>query len=218
MAVNLQQPTLRTWKILSVVWLYVFSLSAFSSEADQQLDKFFTEVDSLKGQFQQTVYDENGAVVQAAKGSVALDKPGRFRWQYTQPYRQLILADSEYLWIYDEELLQATARPVEDVLGNVPIMLLTDGRPLHQDFEVKSMAARDGLDWVELIPFAEDTEFHRIHVGVDEKGIRKMELYDYFAQKTVIEFMDIETNVSFPPGYFNFEAPEGVDVAGYPVY
>ena len=126
----------RIWKIFLVVELFIFSFPVFSSEAIQRLDKYFSEVDSFEGQFLQTVFDENGEVIQDAKGEVALDKPGRFRWQYTQPYPQLILADGDYLWIYDEELLQATAKPIGEALGNAPIMLLTDIRPLNKDFEI----------------------------------------------------------------------------------
>ncbi len=206
----------RIWKVFLVVELFVFSLPVFSSEAIQRLDKFFSEVDSFEGQFLQTVFDENGEVIQDAMGEVALDKPGRFRWQYTQPYPQLILADGEYLWIYDEELLQATAKPIDEALGNAPIMLLTDIRPLNEDFEIMDAPTRDGLTWVELIPLVQDTEFHRIQIGLDEKGIKKMELHDYFSQKTIIEFANLEMNVKFPREFFIFRAPEGVDVVGYP--
>ena len=206
----------RIVKILSIFLLVSFSLPVFSSEAIQRLDKFFAEVDSFNGRFSQTVFDEQGEVVQNAEGDVALNKPGRFRWQYTKPYPQLILADGEYLWIYDEELLQASAKPIDEALGNAPIMLLTDIRPLGEDFEIMEAATRDGLNWVELVPLIQDTEFHRIQIGFDEKGIRKMELHDHFSQKTVIEFTNLETNVSFKPEYFTFNAPEGVDVVGYP--
>ncbi len=206
----------RIAKILSILFLITFSLPTFGSDAIQRLDKFFAEVKSFNGSFIQTVFDEQGEVVQNAAGDVALNKPGRFRWQYTQPYPQLILADGEYLWIYDEELLQASAKPIDEALGNAPIMLLTDIRPLNQDFEITEATTRDGLNWVELIPLVQDTEFHRIQIGFDENSIRKMELHDHFSQKTVIEFADLETNVAFKQDHFTFTVPEGVDVVGYP--
>jgi len=207
---------LRIGKIFLIAGVLLFSLPIFSSEAVQRLDKFFSEVDSFQGQFLQTVFDENGEVIQNAKGDVALDKPGKFRWQYTQPYPQLILADGEYLWIYDEELQQAIAKPIDVALGNAPIMLLTDIRPLNEDFEIMDAPTRDGLNWVELTPLVQDTEFHRIQIGLDEKGIQKMELHDHFSQKTVIEFVNLEMNVKFPAEQFTFNAPDGVDIVGYP--
>lgn len=196
--------------------LLSFSLACPGSEAVGLLNTFFAEVRSFQGSFQQTVWGEDGRLVQTARGSVALSRPGRFRFQYTQPHRQLILADGEYLWVYDEQLQQAVARPIMEALGSAPIMLLMNARVLQDDFEVLAGPDRENLSWVELVPHVQDTEFRSVQVGLDEKGIRKMELYDQFSQKTVVEFRHLELNVSFPAGYFVFEAPRGVDVVGYP--
>ncbi len=186
------------------------------SDAIQQLDKFFNDVNSFEGQFTQIVYDDSGEVVQEASGDVALDKPGKFRWQYLKPYPQLILADGEYLWIYDEELLQASAKPIDTALGNAPIMLLTNVRPLTDDFNIKDDGTKDGLNWVELTPLVQDTEFVKIHIGLNEKGVDTMILQDHFSQKTVIQFENLKTNVAFGAKQFKFVAAEGVDVVGYP--
>lgn len=203
-------------RVLMIIGLCLLSLTANASDAIRQLDKFFAEVDSFNGRFIQTVFDEKGAVVQNAAGDIALDKPGKFRFEYIEPYPQLIMADGEYLWIYDEELLQATAKPIEEALGNAPIMLLTSIRPLSQDFEIMDAPTRDGLNWVELIPLIQDTEFHHIHIGLNEQGVQKMELHDHFSQKTVIEFADLQMNSKLPAKYFQFDAPAGVDIVGYP--
>lgn len=205
-------------RILITVCTVIFATPSISSEALRRLDQFLTEVDSFEGQFKQTVIDEDGEVVQDSEGDVALHKPGRFRWQYTKPYPQLILADGEYLWIYDEDLLQATAKPIKEALGNAPIMLLTNIRPLNLDFEIKEVATREGLDWVELMPIVKDTEFNLINIGLSNQGIKIMELYDQFSQKTIIEFLNLKTNVNFPQAYFKFNASNGVDIVGHPDY
>jgi len=203
-------------KIVFVVLLIGFAFPAHSGDAVQQLDKFFAEVQSFQGQFTQTVYDENNEIMQEATGDVALQKPGRFSWQYILPYPQLILADGEYLWIYDEDLQQASAKPIDTALGNAPIMLLTNIRPLSEDFDVKPATNKDGLNWVELTPLVQDTEFNKIHIGLNDDGVKKMELQDHFSQKTVIEFVDLKTNVTFDADQFKFIAAEGVDVVGHP--
>ena len=208
---------MRVWKLFLGGGLLLSSLSCIGSGAVGQLNTFFTEVDSFQGSFLQTVWDENNELVQASRGDIALKRPGQFRWQYVHPHRQLILADGEYLWIYDEELQQAVARPIAEALGNAPIMLLTSARFLQEGFEISAATSREGLNWVELIPLVQDTEFHRVQIGLNGKGIRKMELYDQFSQKTAIEFTHLELNVSFSAGYFVFKAPQGVDVVGYPV-
>ncbi len=195
--------------------LILISLSCIGSEVVGQLNTYFIEVDSFQGNFLQTVWDENNQLVQESRGTIALDRPGRFRWQYLQPHRQLILADGKYLWVYDEELQQAVAKPITEALGSVPIMLLTNPRSLYEDFKILATMNREGLSWVELAPLIQDAEFRSIQIGMNEHGIQKMELYDHFSQRTAIEFSRLELNVSFPKGYFMFEAPLGVDVVGY---
>ena len=185
------------------------------SEAVIRLNEFLTVVDSFQANFLQTVWDENNDLVQESRGTIALNRPGQFRWQYMQPHGQLILADGKFLWVYDQELQQAYARPITQALGSVPIMLLTNPRELHEDFKILVTSDKKEVSWLELIPLVQDTEFNRVRIGLDELGIRRMELYDNFSQKTAIEFTHMVVNVRFPKGYFDFKAPPGVDVVGY---
>ena len=140
---NLEAFSLHIIKAGLFSFLVILSLPVLSSGAMQRLNNFFSEVNSFEGQFIQTVFDEHNEVIQESSGDVALHKPGRFRWQYTQPYPQLILADGKYLWLYDEELMQASAKPIDTALGNAPIMLLTSVRPLTEDFEVTEAGNRE---------------------------------------------------------------------------
>ena len=204
------------WKLILVNTLLLFSLTCSGSEAVGLLNAFFSEVSSFQGRFLQTVWDEDNKLIQTSRGSIALSRPGKFRFQYVQPHRQLILADGKYLWVYDEELQQAVARPIMEALGSAPITLLMNARVLQDDFKISVGPDRENLSWVGLIPHILDTEFRSIHIGLDKKGIRKMELYDHFTQKTVIEFKQLKLNVNFPAGYFVFKAPRNVDVMGYP--
>jgi outer membrane lipoprotein carrier protein len=175
------------------VWVLVMLAAlgvqaVWASSGRERLDRFFERVSSLDAVFTQDVYDEKGKSIQRATGRVELARPGRLRWEYRSPDRQLILADGERLWTFDEEL--------------------------EQEYEVREVQGPDGLGWVEISPRARDTEFDRIRIGLDEQGIRQMVLFDRFGQKTVIRFERVRTNIAIPPGQFRFDPPPGVDVIG----
>ena len=54
-------------QLLTILLLFVGASilgQALASDAIQQLDKYFSEVNSFEGQFIQIVYDENGEVLQ----------------------------------------------------------------------------------------------------------------------------------------------------------
>lgn len=186
------------------------------SAAEQSLYDILRTIGSLQANFYQQVLDTNGEVLQEATGTFELKKPGKFRWHYDAPYSQHIVADGKNLWMLDLELAQATVQPLEEALGNAPIILLTEIRPLKEDFEIKAMPEEFGLTWVALVPRVQDTEFFRIEMGLDGEAIVEMKLYDHFDQQTIIRFSKLQKNQKISDNRFKFNVPDGVDVIGTP--
>ena len=100
-------------------------------------------------------------------------------------------------------------------------MLLTDLRPISADFEVQKLSAeevgdKNNFDWVRLIPKVQDTEFYLIELGMDQHGVRQMILHDHFAQRTIVQFEQVDWNAQLSDSVFQFQPPTGVDVIGEP--
>ncbi|MFK8028344.1 MAG: outer membrane lipoprotein chaperone LolA [Gammaproteobacteria bacterium] len=204
----------------SIIVLFAFiffaSTQCFAQTTEEKLYESLRDLTSLKANFFQQVVDSEGEIIQEAKGIFELKKPGRFRWHYDPPYSQQIIADGKNLWLFDLELAQATVQPIEKALGSAPIILLTDLKPLSDDFEIREMPESFGLDWVALVPRIQDTEFYRVEIGLDGNVIREMKLHDHFDQKTIIRFSEINTSANLPASRFEFSIPDGVDVIGSP--
>ena len=201
--------------ILCLFGLLSASVS-FAETTEQQLHNALRSLTNLEAKFFQQVLDSEGEVLQEAKGIFELKKPGRFRWHYDPPFSQHIVADGKNLWMLDLELAQATVQPLEEALGNAPIILLTEVKPLSEDFEIREMPEAFGLNWVALVPKIQDTEFYRVEIGLDGNLIREMKLHDHFDQQTIIRFSDIRTTAVLPDTRFKFSIPDGVDVIGSP--
>ena len=208
---------MRTSSIIVVFVSLVFmSIQGFAQTTEERLYESLRTLTSLKANFFQQVVDSEGEIIQEAKGIFELKKPGRFRWHYDPPYSQQIIADGKNLWLFDVELAQATVQPIEQALGSAPIILLTDLKPLSEDFDIREMPESFGLKWVALVPKIQDTEFYRVEIGLDDNVIREMRLHDHFDQKTIIRFSEINPAANLPNSRFNFSIPEGVDVIGSP--
>lgn len=192
------------------------SSHAFAQATEQDLYNILSSVKTLEATFFQQVLDDKGEILQESSGTLALQKPGKFRWHYGEPYSQDIIADGKNLWMFDIELAQASVQPLEKALGSAPIILLTDLRPLAEDFEIRPMEDDFGLQWLALVPKVLDTEFYRIELGMDNEVIREMRLFDHFDQQTIIRFSKIELNKTFAKRHFIFDIPDGVDVIGDP--
>jgi len=206
-------------KRFSFTLLFLLSWSAglhaaTDAEARQRLDKALASLDSLQADFRQTVLDEDKQVLSQSSGRVSIHRPGRFRWEYTEPYEQQIIADGKELWVYDVDLDQATVKPIESSLSTAPIMVLMKKQQVSDEFAVKPLGQRKYLYWLELIPKQKDMEYSRIYLGLEGDEIRAMELRDSFGQSTQIVFENPRYGVIFPPGTFRFDPPPGVDVFG----
>ncbi len=180
----------------------------------QQLNKFFTQMNSLKGNFTQQVYSKKGQVIQNAKGTIALNRPGKFRWVYTSPDPQTIVADGKNIWIYDEDLEQVTIKPMRAAMSAAPIALLTRKQSPDAQFIVKPMNNKaGGLNWFQLTPRHKSKDFSTVQIGLNSSGIRQMIMFDQLGQKTVIQ-LNVKSNVPISGNTFFFKPPAGVDVIG----
>jgi len=203
-----------TVKIAAATFVYLLFSSCANADAVERLQTFVGQLKTFQAGFVQTLYDADSSPLEESRGAVILKRPGKFRWDYRLPYVQSIIADGERLWIYDIDLEQVTVKKLDQALGNAPIMLLSSNQPLDTDFELRDLGEREGLEWIELLPKARDTDFEKIFMGLSEHGLEVMELRDQFGQATQIRFNDFEMNVPADDNLFVFTPPAGVDVVG----
>ncbi len=202
-----------TRPLLFITLLCTASL-AHAANGDERIQQFFTEVKSLRADFEQTVTDSKGKVIQDAKGTFVLQRPGKFRWDYRAPYPQLIVADGRKLWIYDPDLEQVTVKQLDSVLGSTPAQLLSGARFPQQDFTVISLGTRNSLDWVELTPKANEKDFEKVQLGFDQRDLRMMTITDNFGNTTHLKFNNLQRNPTIEASAFVFTPPKGADVVG----
>lgn len=185
------------------------------SVEDDLVRRYFRQLQSLEGDFVQTVFDADGELIQSSAGRVYMSKPGRFRWDYLEPFEQLIVADGERLWLYDKDLEQVTVRPMGEVLSATPLAVLSGVAPIEDTFSISEPMVSSGLAWYELLPLVTDAEFTTLWVGFSEAGeLRTLELVDTFGQRTRLSFDQLVPNTPVASELFEFQPPEGVDVVG----
>ncbi len=195
-----------------LLFLCALAVPTFAGSGPERLHAFLDQFRSLRAEFQQSVFDEDARQLDDASGMVYIERPGRFRWDYTKPYRQEIVGDGEKVWIYDSELEQVMVRPLGDALGDTPVMLLSSDEPVEHSFDVRAIDGPDGYDWAGLTPLGDEVNFTEIRLGFDGDTLRIMELKDAFGQLTRLRFANVERNIDLDAGLFQFTPPEGADV------
>ena len=184
------------------------------STGERYLENFLANTKTLKANFQQTLRSYEGEVLQQTKGQFYLDRPGRFRWNYLSPYEQEIVSDGERIWIYDVDLEQVTVQKQVAGLNATPMALLENSESLHKNFTIVALDNHSGVYRLKLLNKKGSSDFGEIIVGLDDKGLRFLQLHDQFEQVTDIVFDDLQMNTKLAPALFEFKPPQGVDVYG----
>ncbi|MCA1978098.1 MAG: outer membrane lipoprotein chaperone LolA [Thiobacillus sp.] len=180
----------------------------------ERLKAFIAGARTAEADFTQTVVDKTGRVTQQASGKMAFSRPGKFRWDYTAPYQQIIVGDGTKLWLYDADLDQVTVKPLGDVVAGTPAALLAGDNAIEKYFNLKNAGESGGLEWLEATPRNSDTTFERIRMGFRGDVLAQMELVDQFGQRTTLKLSRFARNPGIAASRFRFTPPKGADVIG----
>jgi len=200
------------WMLFVLVLGSYSAASATSGPGRAALDAFLDGLVTLQAQFEQAVLDTENTQASLMHGSFLLERPGKFRWDYVSPNKQLILADGRDLWIAEEDLKQASRHYQRTALKGTPAAFLAMEEAVDVDFEVIEIGERLGMQWLELIPRDPDSDLNRVLLAFDDAELRHMELNDKFDQVSRFRFFDIQRNVPIDPQSFVFERGSDWDV------
>ena len=107
-------------RLLFAACLLVAQSLAVAGAGRQALDDFLDGLTTLQAKFEQSALDSENATTGLMHGLFLLQRPGKFRWDYVAPRKQVILADGRDVWIIEEELKQVTQHYQRWALAGTP--------------------------------------------------------------------------------------------------
>jgi outer membrane lipoprotein carrier protein len=196
------------------------------------LERFLDGLKTLRADFTQSVTDAQGQSAEHGSGTLLVQRPGEFRWDYT-PHTsasgataaapgapaagQLLIADGRNLWFYDRELAQVTVKPLAEALSSTPMMLLSGpSSALQANFEISDGATHDGLQWTEVTPRGGSGDFQSAELGFAHDQLARMIVHDKLGQTVRLDFTHAQRNPALDAAAFAFKPPPEVDVIGTP--
>ena len=214
-----------TKKSLSIVAIFALCLvgpatwgQARVDEVGEQLvNDFIDNVITLQGRFEQSLIDADGIVQERSSGTLEIERPGRFRWSYSEPYEQWLVADGLNIWSYDVDLAQVTVKPQAKALANTPALLLGGSEDALSQFTFDGSMVEKGTTWVRMIPIDTKSGFERMELGFTYGQLTRMVFFDNLEQTTLVALYDVTTNEPIDSERFAFQIPDDVDLVGTPV-
>ncbi|WP_309618202.1 outer membrane lipoprotein chaperone LolA [Snodgrassella communis] len=188
----------------------VISCALVNAGGLDTLQKFNSDTDGISGQFTQTVHSKKRT--QTTSGTFAIQRPGLFRWEYTQPYKQTIVGDGKTVWLYDQDLAQVTKQEQNQTIGDSPAAILSNKSALNANYSLADDGQKDGINYIQAKPKRSNTGYQNIRIGFRGDNLANMQLKDSFGNLTTITFTQINTQPKFNRSIFKFTPPKGVDV------
>ncbi len=202
--------------VLAIVSCGVQAQQSLEGRGEKLVSRFLTDVVTLEARFEQTLIDADGGIAERSSGTLEIERPNRFRWSYSEPYEQWLVADGINIWSYDLDLAQVTVKAQAEALANTPALLLGGSESALEQFELSGTTVEEKTTWVRLQPKDSDSGFNRIELGFINDKLRRMVFFDNLEQTTLIALSDVTENEPIDTDRLVFKVPDGVDVVGTP--
>lgn len=179
-----------------------------------RVDHHYNSLHSLSVAFNES-YDGMG-IHRAESGILLLRKPGRMRWNYSEPKGKLFLLDGKYAYFYgpgDAQAQRINAKQLDDLRS--PLRFLLGHTELMKELDDLKLSAGDesGVYVLSGIPKGNSQRLSRLMLTVSAGGaIRQMKIEEADGATTSFGFSNEVQNAPMTDADFVFRAPENVTV------
>jgi outer membrane lipoprotein carrier protein len=180
-------------------------------------DEHYNHIKTLRTQFSQTY--QGPGVSRAESGTLWLKKPGRMRWEYSQPRRKLFLSDSQTAYFYvpgERQARKASVKQLDDIRS--PLRYLLGKTKLEKELDGLSLApdvqpTAPGNMVLRGIPKGMKDRISEILLEVSPVyRITRMLIRETDGTTTDFRFSGQEEDVPMEDKLFRFVPPPGVEI------
>ncbi len=198
---------------MKVLMLFLFMVSLAVAQSFEDFERRLEGIRSIRVDFVQRVQYPWQSKPEVSKGIFYAQRGGRFRIEYEQPEKTLIVSNGVQVMVYVPRDRTAFLEGVERNSSPVVEALFLVSRPLSEVFElVGEMEGSRGKTFI-LKPKVRDDYFSRVLVEVSSRGdIRSIRVEEKGGTITTIEFLRITTNFTPSENLFRVVVPEGARV------
>ncbi len=187
------------------------SVQALASDVDTLTQKL-ESIRDLSGTFTQKIHDDTNTLVEQTTGEFKLKRPGYFMWQTLPPYEQLIVSNTQNLYVYEPDLEQVTVYAA-DKISQTPAGILTSKSASIAAFFNVTMSKNADQESFKLTYKSQDNQdFTWLDIVFEKNKLTQLSILDKLNQTTSVVFSNLDNTVVLTPSMFDFSPPKGVDI------
>lgn len=205
----------KNWFSLSL-FILIASNSVFATDTDE-LKTLLNNIQTMQATFEQSSINSKGSKIgEKTVGSMALKRPGKFRWDTTKTNKQLLIISENRSLLYDADLEQVIKRKMDSRNpGNPATLLSSNTDSLAQSFKIAKLQKPDVGTWFRLTPKTKnnrETGYQWIKIHFINGQLNAMQIENNLGQKTVVTFSNIVFNAPLPTKTFILAPPPNTEM------
>jgi len=185
-------------------------------ELAQKLQARYEETKTMAADFKQSTSVPMSTRKRLGAGKVVISKPGRIRWDYQTPDRQVLISDGKKVSMFIANSAQMIVQPVSQYINSdVTYAFFVGSGNIVRDFKVlpPERPGDANLKSIKLVPKTAHPQVDYLHVWIDENFmVRRLEIVDHFGSITDLAFANIRRNEPVSPEVFVFTPPLGTEI------
>jgi len=188
---------------------------AFSQDLAQILkgmERRYNNARTLQVRFEQTYTAQQRR--RGERGELFLRKPGRMRWQYSNPPGKLFVSDGKTFYLYtpDNHRVERT-RVKESEDWRAPLAFLLGRLDFERDFKRFTVRAEGAATWIVAEPRSDRLAYTQVGFLVNSSfEILRLEITGQDRSAMEYRFDGEQLNPRLDEGLFRFQPPPGAEV------
>jgi outer membrane lipoprotein carrier protein len=178
-----------------------------------RLQRWLDGTKDLQARFEQTLVSSALGAGPRESGRVYLRRPGRMRWEYTDPEAKiaLLVDDRTELYLAQERRLHRAVLQADDA----PLASLLAGtQPVASVFHATTLPPEGDRARLKLVPRSESSGVQEIVLSLEPGSfaVSGIEVLDQGGNRMAYAFSSLRRNAGIKDGVFRFTPPKGTEV------
>lgn len=173
----------------------------------------YNRAQTLEVLFEQS-YKGQGRAWKPERGRLWLRKPGKMRWEYSQPEGKLFVTDGRYAWLYTPASNQVERTPIKQTEDlRAPLAFLLGRLDFYRDFKRFLWRPEGEGYWVVAEPKSDRLVYTEVEFLVDGRyRIRQVRVSGQDRSLMEFRFEQERLNLPLDEQLFVFRAPPGARI------
>jgi outer membrane lipoprotein carrier protein len=207
-------------RLMGSCFLAHIAMAAFASGAAPDPDSTFRSIEdrynqakTLEADFTQRTLMQ-GRLRRAEAGHIRLRKPGRMRWEYTEPVGKLLISDGKSIYFYSPATNRAEKSKLRDTDDfRAPMAFLLGKLDFRRDFREVSMRAEAEGIVITAMPKSDRLPYDKVEFTISGRNeIRRLVVTGQDQSVVDLAFRDEKLNSPIQDAAFHFMLPPGAEL------